>query len=68
MQIMSQKFQYLPLIYLKEKNEWIVNHIHLHLFLIYQINHQVPFTTLESKIWSLRFGQVYIVDLPLLLT
>jgi len=32
MQIMIQKLQFLPFIYLEEKNGWIVNHIHLHLF------------------------------------
>jgi hypothetical protein len=29
MQIVNQKFQSLPLIYLKERSGWIVNHIHL---------------------------------------
>ncbi len=71
-QIMSQKLQSLPLIYLKEKNGWIINHIHLHLFPIYQTNHQVPFIIFHPSmnmfniIWSLRFGQVHILDLPLL--
>jgi hypothetical protein len=36
---MNQKLQFLPLIYLKEKNEWIINHIRLHLFPMYQIYH-----------------------------
>ncbi len=33
------------LIYLKEKSECIVNHIHLHLFPMYQTNYHVPFIT-----------------------
>jgi hypothetical protein len=41
MQIMSQKLQSLPFIYLKERSGWIVNHVHLHLFFMYQTNHQV---------------------------
>jgi hypothetical protein len=74
MQIMNQKLLYLPFIYLKERSGWIVNHIHLHLFPMYQTNHQVPFITFHPSmdrfyiIWSLGFGQVYILDLPLLLT
>jgi hypothetical protein len=72
MQIMTQKLQSLPLIYLKKKKEWIVNHI-LHLFPMYQTNHQVSITFNPSMdkfyiIENLRFGQVYILDLPLLLT
>jgi hypothetical protein len=65
MSIMSQKFQSLFFyIYLKEKNGWIINHIHLCLFLMYQSNHQVSFITFHPSmnkfyiIWSLRFGQV----------
>jgi hypothetical protein len=72
---MSQKFQSLPLIYLKERNEWIVKHIHLHLIPMYQTNHRMPLITFHASmdrfyiIWSLRFGlQIYILDLPLLLT
>jgi hypothetical protein len=74
MQIMSQKFQSLPFICLKEKIEWIVNHIHLHLFPMYQTNHQVPLITFHPStnrfniIWSVGFGQVHIFDLPLLQT
>jgi hypothetical protein len=72
MQIMTQKLQSLPLIYLKKKKEWIVNHI-LHLFPMYQTNHQVSTTFHPSMdkfyiIENLRFCQVYILDLPLLLT
>jgi hypothetical protein len=68
MQIMSQKFQSLPLIYLKERSEWIVNHIHLHLFSMYQTNYQVslitfhPYMNRFNIIWSLGFGQVHIQD------
>jgi hypothetical protein len=72
MQIMSQKLQFLPFIYLKKKNGWIVNHIHLHLFSMYQTNHQVSHITFHSSmnrfniIWNLEYGQVHILDLPLL--
>jgi hypothetical protein len=55
----------------------MVNHIHLHLFSIYH-----PFMSNQSAhiiynfhpstksyiIWSLKFGQVYIFNLPILLT
>jgi hypothetical protein len=74
MQIMSQKPQSLPLIYLKERSEWIVNHIHLHLILMYQTNHQVPLiifhfsTNRFNIIWSLGFGQVRILGLAILQT
>ncbi len=73
MQITSQKFQSLPLIYLKERNGWIVNHIHLHLFPMYQTNHQMPLITFHPSmdrfyiIGNLGFGQVYILEFPLLL-
>jgi hypothetical protein len=72
MQIISPKLQYLPPIYLKERSGWIINHIHLHLFFMYQTNQHVPLTTFHLSmtrfyiIWSLEFGQVYILDLPLL--
>jgi hypothetical protein len=56
----------------------MVNHIHLHLFLIYHLfmstNHHMPFIAFHSSmdrsyiIWNLIFDQVYIFDLPLLLT
>jgi hypothetical protein len=75
MQIMSPKSSNLyHVIYLKEKNGWIVNHIHLHLFPMYQTNHQVPLIIFHPSmdrfyiIGNLGFGQVYILDLPLLLT
>ncbi len=74
MQITSQKFQSLPLIYLKKKSEWIVNHIHLHLFPMYQINYQVSLTTFHPSmdrfyiIKNLKFDQVYIFNLSLLST
>ncbi len=74
MQIMTQKLQSLPLIYLKKKNQWIVNHIHLHLFPMYQTKNQVSLITFHPSmdkfyiIENLGFGQVYILDLPLLLT
>ncbi len=74
MQIMPQKLQSLPLIYLKERNGQIVNHIHLHLFPMYQRNHQVSFIIFHPSmdrfyiIGNLGFDQVYILDLPLLLT
>ncbi len=45
MQIMSQKLKSLPFIYLKERSGWIVNHIHLHLFPMYQTNHQMSLIT-----------------------
>ncbi len=70
----AQKLQSLPLIYLKEKSGWIINHIHLHLFPMYQTNHQVPLITSHPFmdrfyiIGNLGFGQIYILDLPLLLT
>jgi len=55
----------------------MVNHIHLHLFPIYhpfissQSSHATYITFHPSMdrsyiIWSLRFGQDYILDLPLL--
>jgi len=62
MQIMSQKLQSLPLIYSKERRGWIINHIHLHLFPMYQTNHQVSLITFHPSmhrfyiIWSLGFG------------
>jgi hypothetical protein len=70
---MNQKLQFLPLIYLKKKNGWIVNHIHLYLFPMYQTNHHMsliifhPFMDKFYIIWNLGFGQVYILDFPLLL-
>jgi hypothetical protein len=69
----TQKFQSLPLIYSKERNGWIVNHIHLHLFPMYQTNHQFPFITFHPFmdrfyiIENIGFGQVYILDETLLL-
>jgi hypothetical protein len=42
MQIMSLKSSNLYPLYLKKKNGWIINHIHLHLFPMYQTNHQMP--------------------------
>jgi hypothetical protein len=73
MQIMNLKFQSVLLIYYNEKNEWIINHIHLNLFFMYQVNHYVShnFSSfygsishyLECKIWS-----SYILDFSLLLT
>ncbi len=74
MQIISQKFQPLSLIYLKERSEWIVHHIHLRLFPMYQTNHQMPLIIFHPSmdrfyiIWNLGFDPVYILDLPLLLT
>jgi len=74
MEIMNQKIQSIHLIYLKERSEWIINHIHLHLFPMYQTNHQVPLITFHLSmkrfniIWNLEFGQVHILDLPLLQT
>jgi len=74
MQIMPQKLQSLPFIYLKERSGWIVNHIHLHIFPMYQTNHQVPLIIFHPPmdrfyiIGNLGFDQVYILDLPLLLT
>jgi hypothetical protein len=74
MQIISQKFQSLYLIYLKERSRWTVNHIHLHLFLMYQTNHQMSFITFHPSIdkfyisWSLRFYQIHMLDLSLLQT
>ncbi len=74
MQIMSSKVPISTLIYLKEKNGWIVNHIHLHLFPMYQTDHQVPLINFHHYmdrfyiIESLGFSLVYIFDLPLLLT
>ncbi len=74
MKNMSQKFQSLPHIYLKEIYGWIIDHIHLHLFPMYQTNHEVPLITFHPFMdrfyifWSLGFYQVYILDLPLLLT
>jgi hypothetical protein len=68
-----QNLQFLPLIYLKERSGWIVNHIHLHLFPMYQTNHHVPLIILHPPmdrfyiIGNLGFDQVYIFDLPLLL-
>jgi hypothetical protein len=68
-----QKIQSLPLIYLKERSGWIINHIHLHLFPMYQINHQMPLITFHPFmdrfyiVGNLGFGPVYILDLPLLL-
>jgi hypothetical protein len=73
-QIINQKFQFLSLIYLKERNGWIINHIHLRLFLMYQTNHQVSLITFHPSmdrfyiIWSLRFDQVHTLDLLLLQT
>jgi hypothetical protein len=57
----------------EKKKEWIVNHIHLHLFPMYQTNHRVSITFHPSMdkfyiIENLGFGQVYILELPLLLT
>jgi diadenosine tetraphosphate (Ap4A) HIT family hydrolase len=59
--------------YILEEKKWrIVNHIHVHLFPMYQTNHQVSFITFHhfmnkfNIIWSLAFGQVHILDLPLL--
>jgi hypothetical protein len=58
---------------LKERSGWIINNIHLHLFPMFQTNHEVPlinFHPFMDKfyiIWNLRFGQVYIFDLLLLL-
>jgi hypothetical protein len=52
---------------LKEKNEWIVNHIHSHLFPMHQTNHHISLITFHPSmdkfyvIWSLRFGRVYIL-------
>jgi hypothetical protein len=74
MQSVLQKFQSLPLIYFKEKNGWIVNHIHLHLFPTYQTIHQMPLMIFHPPtdrfyiIENVGFDQVYILDLPLLLT
>jgi hypothetical protein len=74
MQIISQKLQSLPFIYLKGWSEWIVNHIHVHLFPMHQTNHHVLLIIFHPSmdrfyiIWSLRFDQLYILDLPLLLT
>jgi hypothetical protein len=71
---MNQKLQSLPLIYLKEKKEWTINHIPLHLFLMYQVNHRVPLIIFHLSMnkfhifLSLRFDEIYILDLPLLLT
>jgi hypothetical protein len=68
----AQKLQFLPLTYLKERCGWIVNHIHLHLFPMYQTNHQMPSIIFHPPmdrfyiIGNLRFDQVYIFDLPLL--
>jgi hypothetical protein len=73
MQSMLQKFQFLPFIYLKERSGWIVNHIHLHVFPMYQTNHQVPLIIFHPpmdrfyNIRNLGFDQVYILELPLLL-
>jgi hypothetical protein len=64
---------FIPFI-LEGKNALIVKHIHLHLFPMYQTNHRMPLITFHPSmdrfhiIWSLGFGQVYILDLPLLLT
>jgi len=61
MQIMSQKFQFLCPIYLKEINVRIVNHIHLHLLPMYQTNHHVPIIIFHLSmdrfyiIWGLGF-------------
>jgi len=58
----------------EEKNGSIINHIHLHLFPMYQTNHQVPFIIFHPRmdrfyiIENLGFDQVHILDLPLLLT
>jgi hypothetical protein len=60
--------------YIFEGKKWIiVNHIHLHLFPMYQTNHEVPLITFHPSmdrfyiIRSLGFSQVYILDLPSLL-
>jgi len=59
MQIMSQKLQSLPLKCLKEKSGLIVNHIHQHLFSMYQTNCEVSHITFHLSmdrfyiIWSL---------------
>jgi hypothetical protein len=59
-------------IYLKERSGWMFNHIHLHLFPMYQTNHQMPPITFHPSmdrfyiIENLGFGQIYILDLPLL--
>jgi hypothetical protein len=71
MQIMSQKLQFLPVMYMKEKCGWIVNHIHLHLFPMYQTNYQVSFIIFHPSvnrfniIWNLKFDQVHIPYLSL---
>jgi hypothetical protein len=60
MQIMSQKLQFLLFIYLKERIGWIVNHIHLHIFHMYQTNNHMPLIIFHPSmdmfyiIWSLK--------------
>ncbi len=58
----------------KKRDEYLTTFIHVHLFPMYQTNHQVPLITFHPSmdrffiIGNLRFGQVYILDLLLLLT
>jgi hypothetical protein len=60
--------------YLKERSGRIVNCIRLHLFPMYQTNHQMQFIIFHLSmdsfyiIWGLGFGQVNTLDLPLLIT
>jgi hypothetical protein len=60
-------------LYILETKKWM-NHIRLHLFPMYQTNHQVPLIIFHPSmdrfyiIENLRFDQVYVLDLPLLLT
>jgi hypothetical protein len=59
---------------LKERSGWMVNHIPLHTFPMYQTNHHVSLIIFHlsmnrfSIIDSFKFDQVYIFDTPLLLT
>jgi len=66
-------------IYLKEQSEWIINYIHLYSFPIYypckssQTSHDISNFFHHSIdrtfiIWSLKFDQLYILHLQLLLT
>ncbi len=74
MQIMSSKVP-ISTPYIFEGKKWMNSyHIHLHLFPMYQTNHQMPLIIFHHFmdrfyiIESLGFSLVYIFDLPLLLT